>query len=157
MVGTDTSAPGAPGPRQVIEHIMAQSPVMRWLDVEIIDVEPGYTRMAIVVRADIGNIHGSCHGGLIFTLADIAFGMAAQAGNDRAVSASAEIQFLSPAPVGSRLLAEAREVWRRGKNGIYDVTLSTETGETVALVRGRMRFIGGQHMPATGGPCVTEP
>lgn len=125
---------------------MTRSPVMRWLGVEILDVRAGYIHVAIVVRPDIANVHGGCHGGLIFALADIAFGMAAQAGNEKAVSASAEIQFLAPAALGTRLETRAQEVWRRGRNGIYDVTLTDGAGETVALVRGRMRFIGGHHI-----------
>lgn len=129
---------------------MSISPVMRSLGVEVIEVRAGYTRMAIEVRPDIANVHGSCHGGVIFTLADIAFGMAGQAGNEKAMSASAEIQFLAPAMVGTRLFAEARETWRRGKNAIYDVVMTTDGGEVVALVRGRMRFIGGHHLPVAG-------
>ena len=58
------------------------------------------------------------------------------------MTASASIEFLSPAKVGDRMLAEAREVYREGRTGFYDVRLWVEGGDTVAMVRGRMRILG---------------
>ena len=86
--------------------------------------------------------------GLIFAFADICFGFTANAAkNQKGVSASAEIHWVSPGIIGDRLIGEAQEVWRKGRNGLYDVRMWNERqGETVAIVHGRMRFVGGTVM-----------
>ena len=132
--------------REVIEHIIADNPVFRWLGCELIEVERGYTLIAMVVRKDMTNIHGTLHGGLMFTLADIAFGYAAQSYNEKAVSASASMEFIAPGRLGERLIAEAREAHKEGRNAIIDVSVRNEAGTVLALVRGRMRYIGGVHI-----------
>ncbi|MEZ5774638.1 MAG: hydroxyphenylacetyl-CoA thioesterase PaaI [Hyphomicrobiaceae bacterium] len=136
----------------VIGKITAASASFRWLGFEVEHAEPGFTRIALTVRPEMLNAHGTLHGGLVFMLADTAFGYAAQAYNQQAVSASAEIEFLAPALLGERLIAEAREVWKKGRNMITDVRITNPAGETVALVRGRMRFVGGPHVDAEAAP-----
>ena len=49
----------------------------------------------------------------------------------------AGIEFVRPARLGDRLTAEAREVHRGGRTGIYDVEVTNEAGEVVAIFRGR--------------------
>jgi acyl-CoA thioesterase len=46
------------------------------LGMRILEVRPGYARLAMKVREDMVNGHKLCHGGLIFTLADSAFAFA---------------------------------------------------------------------------------
>ena len=137
-----------PTPHEVHAHIVARNPVYQGLGVEIVDIAPGRATFAMAVRPDMANVHGTCHGGLIFTLADIAFGFAAQASNERAMSTSAEVQFLAPAMVGTRLVARAVELWREDRNAVYDVRIEGEGGRVVALLRGRMRYLGGPHIEA---------
>ena len=42
------------------------------------------------------------------------------------------------------LTAEAAELWRTRRNGIYEITVSNQRGERVALFRGRSYRIEGQ-------------
>ena len=85
------------------------------------EVAPGRARMSMTVQKTMANGQKVCHGGFIFTLADTAFGFACNTHNQRAVSASCSIDYLAPAFVDDRLTAEASEVERRGRRGIYDV------------------------------------
>lgn len=66
----------------------------------------------MMVRPDHTNVIGTMHGGIVFTLADAAFGFAQAPRNEHIVSADAEIRFLAPAKAGQRLEAEAKEIWR---------------------------------------------
>jgi|GEM_PF-5647801 len=135
-----------PSARAIIEHMTALNPVYELLAIELLEAEPRRSKFAMPLNAKIGNTFGLAHGGLIFAFADICFGFTANAAqNVKGVSASAEIHWLSPGLIGDRLIGEAREVWRQGRNGLYDVRLWNERqGETVAIVHGRMRFIGGK-------------
>lgn len=113
------------------------------LGMAIAEVRPGYARMTMTVRDDMVNGHAICHGGYIFTLADSAFAFACNSHDVTTVAAHCEISFLAPARLGDRLVAEAVERHRRGRSGIYDVTVHTEEGALIALFRGWSRSIGG--------------
>lgn len=134
---------GLPDPGVVIADMARRNPVFQGMGIEVLLAERGLSRFAMIVRPDMGNTFGVCHGGVYFTLADLCLGFTCNAArNERAVTASASIEYLSPAKVGDRMLAEAREIYREGRTGFYDVRLWVEGGETVALVRGRMRILG---------------
>ena len=106
-------------------------------------IGPGTAEFAMTVRADMVNSHGICHGGFIFTLADTTFAYACNARNRRAVAQSCSITFLQPAAVGSQLIGRCTEVASTGRSGIYDATVSDESGTTIAVFRGQSREIKG--------------
>jgi len=113
------------------------------LGMRILEVRPGYARLAMKVREDMVNGHKLCHGGLIFTLADSAFAFACNTYNAVTVASAANVEFLLPARLGDELTATAEERSRSKRTGIYDVTVRNSQGECVALFRGRSHEIGG--------------
>jgi acyl-CoA thioesterase len=119
------------------ETLYLKDAAARALGIEVLEAAPGAARVAMVVRPDMGNGHGICHGGFIFALADTAFAYACNAAGIAMVAAGASIEFLAPAPVGERLTATARETSRSDRSGIYDVIVESEAGETRAHFRGR--------------------
>ena len=118
----------------------------RALGMELVEVGPGRARVSMVVRPDMVNGHDLCHGGLIASLADSAFALACNSHGPVTVAAGFSIDFLQPGRLGQTLYADAREVSRRGRSGIYDVTVRSddaEDGEVIAEFRGRSRTIAG--------------
>jgi acyl-CoA thioesterase len=108
------------------------------------EIGPGRARLRMIVRNDMVNGHGVCHGGLIFALADSTMAFACNAGNRVTLAAGAEIAFLSPAREGETLIAAAQERASAGRTGIYDVEVSeAESGRLIALFRGRSHRIEG--------------
>jgi acyl-CoA thioesterase len=107
------------------------------LGIEILDVEPGRVRVAMAIRPDMTNGHGICHGGVLFTLADSAFAFACNSRGDPMVAAGASIEYLVSARAGERVIAAAVEISRSERHGIYDVAITTASGETIAQFRGR--------------------
>jgi phenylacetic acid degradation protein PaaD len=99
--------------------------------------EPGRAEARFEVRANMVNGYDICHGGYIFALADSAFAFACNTYNRITVAASASIEFVRPARLGDRLLATAREGHRGGRTGIYDITVTNQDDEIVAIFRGR--------------------
>ena len=112
------------------------------LGITITDVAPGTAIASMKVRDDMANGHGICHGGYIFTLADTAFAFACNTYDDGTVASGADISFLEPVTKGAELIATAVELSRRGRSGIYDVTVRTDEGTVVAEFRGRSRSLG---------------
>jgi acyl-CoA thioesterase len=107
------------------------------LGIELVSVSAGAVKIAMRVRADMLNGHGTCHGGIVFTLADTAFGYACNSHGIAMVAAGASIEFLAPSSPGERLIATATETSRGERHGIYDVTIRDEAGEVRAHFRGR--------------------
>ena len=129
------------------EALFARDDASKSLGIRIEEVRPGFARLRMTVRADMLNGHGMCHGGLIFVLADSAFAVACNTHNAITVAAAAAIDFLAPAHVHDELAAEARELWRSKRSGIYEISVSNQRGETLALFRGRSHCIGGPLVP----------
>ena len=113
------------------------------LGMQLISVSAGSAELAMVVRPDMINSHGTCHGGFIFTLADSAFAFACNSYDERTVAQHAQISFIAPAVSGDRLIAHAVERSRAGRSGIYDIAVTLEAGKQIAEFRGLSRTIGG--------------
>jgi acyl-CoA thioesterase len=114
------------------------------LGMHLAAVRPGWARVTMTVRADMVNGHDVCHGGVVFSIADSAFAFACNAYNEKTVAAAGAIDFLAAVRAGDELTAEARELWRTRRNGIYEITVTNQRGEPVALFRGRSYRIDGQ-------------
>jgi acyl-CoA thioesterase len=121
------------------------------LGIALLEVRPGYARMQMTVRRDMVNIHGTTHGGMVFTLADSAFGYACNTHNKVAVASNCSIDFLRPAHLGDILTATAVEQALIGRSGVYDVRVENNEGELVALFRGKSAQIRGTVSEVTPG------
>ncbi|WP_341703796.1 hydroxyphenylacetyl-CoA thioesterase PaaI [Ferrovibrio sp.] len=119
----------------------------RKLGMELVSVSPGRCELRMTVQPDMVNSGGTCHGGMIFTLADSAFGYACNSFNRAAVAQQCDITFLRPVAVGTVLTATAELRETAGRSSIYDMTVRNAAGETVALFRGLSREIGGAIIP----------
>ena len=117
-------------------------------------VAPGEATLAMVVRADMTNGHGICHGGFIFTLADSAFAFACNTYDQRTVAQHCAVTFLRPGRLADRLIARAVERSRTGRSGIYDVTVTNATGDVIAEFRGHSRTISGALLDAGSGTAT---
>jgi acyl-CoA thioesterase len=134
---------------QSAQALFARDRASQALGMRLEAVRPGWARVVMAVRADMLNGHRVCHGGLVFALADSAFAFACNSYNETTVAAAGAIDFLGGAREGDELTAEASELWRTRRNGIYEITVSNQRGERVALFRGRSYRIDGQVIQPT--------
>lgn len=107
------------------------------------DIAPGSATLSLTIAEWMANGHNTCHGGIIFTLADSAFAFACNSTNQRRVAQHVTLTYLNPAYVGDRLTAHAHEIAVEGRNGLYDIYVSNQHGQKVALFRGHARTIKG--------------
>lgn len=131
----------ATDPQAIAERVgqgmFAEDAASRGLGMQIEAMGPGYARLSMTVRADMLNGFKICHGGFITTLADSAFAFACNSANELTVAAGIVVDFIAPARQGDRLTAEAREVALAGRTGIYNVAVTNQQGQIVAVLRGR--------------------
>ena len=114
------------------------------LGLKIVRVQPGASLLTMAVRGDMVNGHHICHGGMIFSLADTAFAYACNSYNKNTVASACHIDFLAPGKEGEMLEAEAIEQSQSGRTGVYDVTVRSASGRTIALFRGKSYRISGE-------------
>jgi len=114
--------------------------------ITIEDVAPGRAVARMTVTAAMINGHDICHGGYVFLLADTAFAFACNTYGHPMVAQGCDIMFVRPARLGDQLVATAVERGRYGRNGIYDVTV-TSGGDVVAEFRGRSRILNRKEVP----------
>ena len=117
------------------------------MGMELVSVAPGHAVLRMVVKPLHLNGHQICHGGFIFTLADSTFAFACNSHNRNAVAAGCSIEFLKPAHAGDVLTCEGVEQTLQGRHGIYDMKVTNQKGEVVAMFRGKSAVIPGQIFP----------
>jgi len=105
----------------------------------------------MTVREDMLNGLDVCHGGLVTTLADSAFAFACNSRGHMTVAAGLTVELLAPSKKGDVLTARAFEVVSQGRTGVYDITVTNQRGETVALVRGRAHQLKDRRVLSGGG------
>jgi acyl-CoA thioesterase len=131
---------------RVGQAMMARDASSRFLGVRLEEIRPGFARMTMTVTGDMLNALGTCHGGFTYKLADDAFAYACNSYNRSAVALSCQISYPAAAHEGDRLTAVCEERHRKGRSGTYDVTVSNQDGEVVALFRGHCRLLDGSYV-----------
>jgi len=146
--GRADATPTPDDPQALAEAVAAamleRDAASRMLDMQIEAAGPGYARVAMPVRDDMVNGHQTCHGGLIFSLADSAFAFACNSDNINTVGAACTIDYLRPGFAGDRLVATAEKRFGAGRSGVYDVTVRNQNDEIIVLFRGKSHRIRGE-------------
>jgi acyl-CoA thioesterase len=149
----DASPPAPSDPQALAEAcaraMWAEDRASQGLGMAIARVAPGEAMLTMAVTERMVNGHGLCHGGFIFTLADSAFAFACNTYGQRTVAQHCAVTFLAPARLGDALTAHAVEVFRGGRSGIYDITVTGADGTVVATFRGHSRTIKGSLLEGT--------
>ncbi len=125
-------------------HMFAADRASRGLGMRLAAIGAGTSTLTMTVRDDMLNGFDMCHGGFITTLADSAFAFACNARNAVTVAAGLTVDFLAPAHLGDVLTADAVEVSRAGRTGVYDIVVTNQAGVRIALMRGRSHALVGR-------------
>lgn len=102
------------------------------LGMQVTEIRPGLARIRMDPTGK-RNSNGVLHGGAIFSLADHAFGLAANAEGIREVAVSAHIHYMAPG--NGRIEAVAERVSRSGRTSVYRVIIR-EGDRTIAIFEG---------------------
>ena len=124
--------------------MMAKDKASIALGIRLAHISPGAAHMDMLVRPDMLNGFGTCHGGMITSLADSAFGFACNSYNELTVASGLSVDFVAPAHEGDVLTARAMEVSLSGRTGVYDVMVFNQNADCIAVFRGRSHRIKGK-------------
>jgi acyl-CoA thioesterase len=90
----------------------------RLLGIQVLELWPGGAKVAMDIT-DKRNPLGNVHGGAVFSLADHAFGLAANSGGIQEVALSAQITYISPST--GRLVAVAERISENKDGSVVSV------------------------------------
>lgn len=125
------------------QALLANDHATKFLGIRIKSVGEGTATLTMTVQKEHCNGHGTCHGGIMFALADSAFAFACNSRNQSTVAQHNSITYLAPGNLGDQLTATAHEVQLKGRSGIYDVSVTDQSGKIIAEFRGNSRAING--------------
>jgi LAO/AO transport system ATPase len=120
------AARNAESAQSLVLRLASADPFARSLGISCTDAGAGTATVTIELGAQHLNFNGTCHGAVIFALADTAFGLASNSHGKIAAGIDAHITYQQAARAGDRLLARAVEVSRSRKLAVYRVDVSRE-------------------------------
>ena len=115
--------------------MLSQDAYSQWLGIEILECEIGRCKVAMKVRPEMLNSMQKAHGGITYSLADTAFGFAANTHGKFSVSIETSINHIEAVNEGDYLVAES--VIEKVNNKLGFNIIEVKRGdELVALFKG---------------------
>ena len=124
-----------------------KEPFPKLLGIEVLEIKPGYARVAMQFKPEMQNIFGMLHGGAVFSMLDEAFQLACNAHGEVAVAQQVSTYFLAAAKPGAFLIAEAKEVNATRKTALYEVRVFEREGGRVLATAQAMAYRKGGSLP----------
>ena len=121
---------------EVVSHMMENDFFSQWMDVKVLEIKEGYSKIQMSIRKEMVNGFGIVHGGIPFSLADSAFAFACNNRNNLSVALDVTITFMKAVNPGDILIAEAKEIHNGRSTGVYLISVTNQDNEQVALFKG---------------------
>lgn len=117
----------------------------RLTGLQIVDLDDGRAVLDLPIEPNILNRWGTPHGGAIFTLCDVACGMAnVTLRQESCVTVNASVDFIAAAPDHGTLRAIGMVEKQGGKLSFLRAEVRDESGKLIASARSVMTFTGGE-------------
>jgi len=111
-----------------LDVLFRGNPFHKRIDVEIEDWGLGWARTRVVPSAELANIIGTAHGGVVVGIADAAFEIACNSYGRQCVAVELTAHFLARGEIGNPLVADAREISRSARLASYEVEVRAGSG-----------------------------
>jgi acyl-CoA thioesterase len=122
--------------KKVVDKMMQLDYFSQWMNIQVLDVKEGYSKIKVVLRKEMMNGLGIAHGGVTFALADSAFAFACNSDGKMTVALDVSISFPKAGKVGDTFIAEAKKVNATNRTGLYLIEVKNQHQELVALFKG---------------------
>ncbi len=140
----------------VRDGMLANDRASKALGMDVLAIGPGSATLAMTVTENMLNGFDICHGGMVTALADSTFAFACNSYNELTVASGFSIDIVAPSRLGDRLKAVAKETSLAGRTGVYDITITNQADELIAVFRGRSYRIKGKPVVALHGPSEPQ-
>jgi acyl-CoA thioesterase len=120
----------------VRRQMLANDTFSQWMGLEIIELIPGKCIVRAKVKPSMLNGFNICHGGITFSIADSAFAFASNSRGIQSLSVETSISHVKKVLPDDTIIAVAIEKHITSKFGHYEVLLTNQHNETVAIFKG---------------------
>ena len=129
------SSPNTEGVRAQLSTLLGRDNAAKALGVSLKNAAPGRVSIKMTIRSVHLNFMGWAHGGVIFSFADTAFGLASNSHDKASVGIDAHIAYLSGVREGDEIVAAASEISRTRRKAVYriDVRRPSDDAEIAAF------------------------
>jgi acyl-CoA thioesterase len=114
----------------------------QWLGLEIITLNPGKCVVKAKITSSMLNGFEICHGGITFSIADSAFAFASNSRGIQALSIETSISHIKKVQPEDTITAMAIEKNLSERFGHYEVILTNQHNETIAIFKGTVYRTG---------------
>jgi acyl-CoA thioesterase len=114
----------------------AKEPIASFLKLKLLELTPGYARVAMKITPDHLNFNGMVFGGIVMALADQAFAYATNSLVSPSIATQFNIHLISGAAVGDELTAECRVIKSGRRIGVSEMTVTDREGKLIAKATG---------------------
>ncbi|QTN38371.1 hydroxyphenylacetyl-CoA thioesterase PaaI [Cryomorphaceae bacterium] len=127
---------------RVVDAMYNNDAFSQWLGIRRVEDGAGKSVLEMTVRDEMTNGFDIAHGGITYSLADSALAFASNGHGRQSVSVETSISHVKPVKSGDVLRAVATERSLGNKIGIYDISITNQKDETVALFKGTVYRTG---------------
>jgi acyl-CoA thioesterase len=121
---------------EILQNGVKGEPIASFLGMRLVELSPGYSRIAMKLRPEFRNFNGMIFGGIIAAVADQAFAYATNSLIIPSIASQFNIHFISAAGENDELTAECR-VLKSGKRvGVSEMTVTNQDGKLIARATG---------------------
>ncbi|SKA20786.1 acyl-CoA thioesterase [Enhydrobacter aerosaccus] len=132
-------------PKVDVAALAARDAFCRDLGIELVEAQLGRAVTRVRIEPRHLNFNGSGHGGLTFTLADAAFGLACNSHGMAAAGVDVHMIYNRAARPGDVLIATAVEISRSASLSHYRIDVARADGKLVAAMTGTAFTSGNPH------------
>jgi len=119
-----------------LKAMQKTEPIASFLKIKLLELTPGYAKVAMKLRPEYQNFNGLIFGGIVMSLADQAFGYAANSQICPNIATQFNIHFVAAAKVNDELTAECRVVKNGRRVGISEMVITNQEGKLIAKATG---------------------
>jgi acyl-CoA thioesterase len=109
--------------------------LLKLFNMEVIEYDEGIASVRMKVIDSHLNAAKICHGGVVFSLADVAFALASNSYGNVALALDMSISYLKAVRSGTMLTARCSECKRSRRTGTYLIEVKDASGDLVALLK----------------------
>ena len=107
-------------------------PIASFLNMRLMEISPGYSRVAMKLIPEYQNFNGMVFGGIVMAVADQAFAYASNSVAYPSIASQFNIHFVAGAETGDEINAECRVVRSGRRVGISEMTVTNQKGKLIA-------------------------
>jgi len=119
-----------------------KEPIADFLGMRLLEISPGYAKVAMKIVPSHQNFNGFIFGGIIMAVADQAFAYASNSLAHPSLASQFNIHFISGAGVDDELTSECRVVTSGRRVGVSEITVTNQDGKLIAKATGTTIPVG---------------